>query len=333
MLGSAWGRIGITFALASAAFAAAAVSTVRPPEPAPVYVTWEGIGPDKWASIWLLRRHIDPQAEIHFVDPGVMPDDGTAFDIPGSDYMRAGPITTFEALLASDLGSGIDSPDVARMAEIINEMEVSRWHITASSNTGLVERGFRNLQFRFDRDAVPFSCYMSFFDNLETLIDRADGGPVDPSILDTGDRLCEHLPENGKTQSQTVQEMQARTVLETLGKGANIVFVDTRERAEFDEFHIPGAVHMPLREVSAERMAQFADADLVIPYCVKDFRGFEVARAMSSLGVQNVAIMNPYGIRGWRNVGLPVAGDLAMSQPDAMAALSSCASNPDGCLQ
>lgn len=332
MISSAWKRIAVALFIASVGFSAVALTTVAPPPPSTTYVTWQGIGPDKWASIWLLRRHIDPEAQIVFVEPGSTPTDGTAFDIPGSDYMRAGKITTFEALLASDLGQGIATPEIDKIAAIINEMEVSRWNITATSDTGLVETGFRNLQFRFDRESVPFACYMAYFDSLEAIISRTDGAPLDPSIVDTGDRLCEHLPEDGQVASDEVQEMQARAVLEGIKSGANIVFVDTREKAEFDEFHIPGAVHMPLRDVSAERMAEFAGADLVIPYCVKDFRGFEVARAMSTLGVNNVAIMEPYGIRGWRTAGLPVTGTRAMSKADGMAALSNCADNPDGCL-
>lgn len=327
-------RIGAAFLIASAGFATAAVMTVQAPPPVATFVTWEGIGPDKWASVWLIRRHLDPQAEIVFTEPGGLPESGTAFDIPGSAYMREGPTTTFETLLASDLaGLELASPALDRMAAIINEMEVSRWNITASSDTGLVERGFRNLQFRFERDAVPFACYMAFFDSLEAIIARSDGAPIDPSILDTGDRLCAFLPETGGTGTDVVQELPARAVLQSMDGGAKVVFVDTREKAEYDEFHIPGAVHMPLRDVSAERMAEFADADLVIPYCVKDFRGYEVARAMSTLGVRNVAILNPYGIRGWRGAGLPVTGSLAMSQPEGMAALSACAANPDGCLQ
>lgn len=326
----AWGRLAGAAAIAAVAVGTYLTISTAPGASVKSYVTWEGIGPDKWASVWLIRRHIDPSAEIVFAEQGSTPTDGIAFDIPGSDYMRDGPLTTFETLLQSELGRHLrDDPALLRMAALVNEIEVSRWNIVSTSDAGLVEDGFRNLQFRYDRETVPFACYMAFFDSLQRM---ADSTPLDPSIVDTGDRLCDFLPETAKNSVDDVQEMPVRDVLSVLQQGAKVVFVDTRERPEYDEFHIPGAVHMPLRNVSADRMSEFADADLVIPYCVKDFRGYEVARAMSSLGVNNVAILNPYGIRGWRSTGLPVSGSRSLSEAEGQSALTACADDPEGCL-
>ena len=135
MLRTAMKRLGLAVLGSCLAVAAVAVTLLNQPERA-VYVTWEGIGPDKWASVWLLRRHIDPEAEIRFVPVNADLSEATetAFDIPGSDYMRAGPLTTFEALLHSDLaGDKATDPTLTRIAEIINEMEVSRWTIRSTS--------------------------------------------------------------------------------------------------------------------------------------------------------------------------------------------------------
>lgn len=334
MLKSAVGRLSIAAAIAIAVVGTVAV-TLPAARPAPVYVTWSGIGPDKWASVWLLRRHLSPESEIVFTDVNADLDpQATAFDIPGSAYMRQGETTTYETLLNSALADPdiSNAADLRKIGAIINEMEVSRWTITATSETGMVEDGFRNLQFRYDRDAVPFACYMAYFDSLEAMLERNDG-VVDVSITDTNDRLCDVLAESGTTQRDQVTEMPARDVLAAMGQGSNIVFVDTREKAEFDEFHIPGAVHMPLRDLTAERLAALSGADLVIPYCVKDFRGYEVARAMATHGVDNVAILNPYGIRGWRNANLPTTGSLSpLDETQAHAALAACAADPDSCL-
>ncbi|QJX02964.1 hypothetical protein HML84_18885 [Alcanivorax sp. IO_7] len=32
----------------------------------PHYVTWRSLEPDVWASIWLIKTHIDPDAKISF---------------------------------------------------------------------------------------------------------------------------------------------------------------------------------------------------------------------------------------------------------------------------
>ena len=49
------------------------------------WVTWENIGVDRMASIWLIRRWIDKEAEFIFIPIGEMPlpAQSEPFDIPG----------------------------------------------------------------------------------------------------------------------------------------------------------------------------------------------------------------------------------------------------------
>ena len=54
-------------------------------------------------------------------------------------------------------------------------------------------------------------------------------------------------------------------------------------------------------------------ADYVVAYCIKDFRGFEMARSLRDAGVSNAVILNPYGIKGWIADGLPTVGAQAMT--------------------
>lgn len=92
--------------------------------------------------------------------------------------------------------------------------------------------------------------------------------------------------------------------------GFRVVFVDAREGREYQEGHIPGARNLPLwklaRAPASAPIDDLAAADLVIPYCAKDFRGFEVARALREHGVPNVALMAEHGIVAWTKAGLPV---------------------------
>lgn len=319
-------------AIGFTAVGVAALTRIAAPGPA-TYVTWDGIGPDKWASIWLIRRHLDPEARILRLQPGTEPAQGTAFDIPGAAYMRDRDLTTFDQLLKARLPEdAANAAALGRMAEMLNEMEVSRWTIVQSSQTGLMEQGYRDLQLRLGREAVPFACYMAFFDRVEAMLTRNEDGLLDDAITRMEGGLCDLSGETGATPRPLVTEMPVADVLAEIGRGKSVVFVDTREKAEYEEFHIPGAVHIPLREVEADSVAGIAEADLVIPYCVKDFRGYEVARAMAAHGVRNVAILNPYGIRGWRTASLPVTGSRGLSEPEGAAALSACARDPETCL-
>jgi rhodanese-related sulfurtransferase len=93
--------------------------------------------------------------------------------------------------------------------------------------------------------------------------------------------------------------------------GKPIVFVDVREPAEFAEEHLPRAVSLPARDMP-EEFAEVIDTDAtVIPYCLKDFRGFEGARRLRELGVRDVRLLAGVGIEGWKAEALPTAGRLA----------------------
>jgi len=137
----------------------------------------------------------------------------------------------------------------------------------------------------------------------------------EPDCLDVG--------EPGGSPSAdgaAVETLPLATTLRRVGDGENVVFVDTRERWEYDEGHIPGAINLRLRDVDEHAAERFADADLVIAYCVKDFRGYEVAKALRGLDVP-AAIMTPHGMRGWIAAGLPVAGGEHLSEADGVSAV------------
>lgn len=98
-------------------------------------------------------------------------------------------------------------------------------------------------------------------------------------------------------------------VARMMADGRKVIFVDVREPAEFDQYHIPNAISVPLRDLDSADPSLFAGADLVVPYCLKDFRGFEGARVLQGLGVANVGLVEGYGINAWKRADLPTAGD------------------------
>lgn len=283
-----------------------------------IYVTWEGIGPDKWASIWLITRHIDPKASIEFLSPGVPVKRGVAFDIPDADYQRTPDTTTFEGLMER---FDVADQGVVHLAKIVRDLELGGWKIGMSDYEKHVEGAFRDLQRKYGRENVPFGCYMAFFDRLHSKV-AADTLPAKLNDL-IPNETCAALEKNTVIEA-AVPELPAANILERMAAGQKVVFVDTRETAEFDEFRIPGALNIKLREISKQTIAPLLNADLVVPYCVKDFRGYEVARAMQRSGIERVAIMNPYGIKGWRSLGLPVAGKKAASDNVALRTLDNC---------
>ena len=290
------------------------------------YITWDGLEPDKWASVWLIKRHVDPGAKVVLRPIGAPIETGIAFGIPGSDFSRSHGVSVYESLMR---GYELDDPAVQELGRIVHDIEISPWSDSGSEHTGAVEQAYRALQDRFEKRDVPIACYERFFDQVYILLSGEDSEADRDSLYELGtpEDDCVHQGTSlaSKDDSPFVLRLETYAVLDQISAGRKVVFVDVREPAEYDEFRIPGAVNLQLRAVTPEHTSQFNDADLVIPYCVKDFRGFEMARSLAELGVKNVGIMQPYGIAGWRHLGLPVAGQDGLTDAEALDELSQCA--------
>ena len=274
------------------------------------YYTWDGLEPDRWSSIWLLKRHVDPSAEMSILPVGAQINDATAIATPKSKIKRTHGFSNFENMVKAYDKTG--DAGLMRIGKIINEIEISPWR-SSTPAVAVVEQQFRELQFKYNRIDVPYDCYAGFFDILyEVLKDEkisdSDAYLSSLSLHLEPEHVCQIATDTiVKNNDLPVLEYPVEHVLKMINANKRVVFVDTREDDEFDEHHIPGAVNLKLREVTAASSKQFEHADLVISYCIKDFRGYEVALALSKVGVKNIGIMKPYGLKGWKDLDLPVA--------------------------
>jgi rhodanese-related sulfurtransferase len=278
-----------------------------PDQTAKQYYTWEGLEPDRWGSVWLMKRHIDPSASISVVPVGARLRDATAIATPNAPIKRTHGRSTYENLF--EAFNQVGDPVLMKIGDIINELEISPWS-KSSPSVAVVEKQFRELQYKYNRVDVPVDCYAGFFDALYATLQKSGqddlealAGSLEPDTVCAGSKGAV-----AEVSDTPVLEYPVHHVLNLINANKKVVFVDTREGEEFDEHRIPGAINLKLREVNESIAPQFADADLVISYCIKDFRGYEVALAMSRAGVKNVGIMNPFGLKGWKDTGLPVAG-------------------------
>lgn len=62
-----------------------------------------------------------------------------------------------------------------------------------------------------------------------------------------------------------MQDLQRHEVQGLIDKGAQVVEVLPRE--EFEEDHLPGAMHLPLRDVEKEAAKRLAKDRPVVVYC------------------------------------------------------------------
>ena len=120
-------------------------------------------------------------------------------------------------------------------------------------------------------------------------------------------------------------------VLRLIREGKRVVFVDAREKEEFEEERIPGAINLTLREIDDMAPQLIGQADLVIAYCLKDFRGYEVAKALTEVGISNLATLKHSGLNGWKSDGLPLYKPGNNTEANALAHLKQCADSPSMC--
>lgn len=133
--------------------------------------------------------------------------------------------------------------------------------------------------------------------------------------------------------TRLVPATSADEVLALIRSGRKVVFVDAREEQEWQEEHIPGAINVSLRDVAKLDAATLGDPDLVIAYCLKDFRGFEVAKALQNAGIPHSSILAELGINGWKKRGLPTVLANAGSDAVAVEKLGACAEDAARCKE
>lgn len=113
---------------------------------------------DRIACPWLIRRSIDPAAEIVFLAPDAVLEaaeadrDARSFDAPGADYTHRGDRCTFEVLI-EDFGLGGDRA-LARLAHIVHAADIRDALDTDPLGPGLLAIGEGGLDVEGDDDRL-----------------------------------------------------------------------------------------------------------------------------------------------------------------------------------
>ena len=111
-------------------------------------------------------------------------------------------------------------------------------------------------------------------------------------------------------------ETDASDVMLDLQRGQNgFLLIDARSAQDFEECHIPGAVNLPYRKITAESTAQFSKELPIVTYCWSPGcnSATKAAARLSALGFQVKEMLG--GIEYWRREGGPVEGTLGEQAP------------------
>jgi molybdopterin/thiamine biosynthesis adenylyltransferase/rhodanese-related sulfurtransferase len=102
-----------------------------------------------------------------------------------------------------------------------------------------------------------------------------------------------------------IEQIDSATLAAALESDSPPLVVDVREQDEWDEGHIPRAVHIPRGHLESriERTAPDHQAPIVL-YCAAGNRSAFSAKALEELGYENVTSLAP-GYTGWKRDGFP----------------------------
>jgi sulfur-carrier protein adenylyltransferase/sulfurtransferase len=117
-----------------------------------------------------------------------------------------------------------------------------------------------------------------------------------------------------KTPDQMVQEAKAQIkevsiadVKKIIDAKENIILLDVRDKQEFDEGRIPGAINISRGMLEFKVAMVIPDKNArIIVYCGLDLRGPLATKSMNDLGYKN-AINMVGGLKAWKEAGYPLA--------------------------
>ena len=91
----------------------------------------------------------------------------------------------------------------------------------------------------------------------------------------------------------------------TKSKSSEALIVDVRDKDEWDEGHIPGAMHMSRGTIEFDIEEKVPDPNaMIICHCGGGGRSALTAEALQKMGYKNVRSMAG-GLRAWKAAGLP----------------------------
>jgi phage shock protein E len=111
----------------------------------------------------------------------------------------------------------------------------------------------------------------------------------------------EKLVADAKKKITEISPTEAATKL----KSGEATIVDVREKDEWDEEHIPGAIHLSRGTIELDIEEKVPDTNaMIICHCGGGSRGALATESLQKMGYTNVRNMAG-GFRAWKAAGLP----------------------------
>ncbi len=111
-------------------------------------------------------------------------------------------------------------------------------------------------------------------------------------------------------------ETDVSDVVHDLSRGTgNLLVLDVRSAKDYELCHVPGAIHLPHRQISPATTASFDRSALLITYCWGPGcnSSTKAAAKLAELGFEVKEMIG--GLEYWRQEGCPVEGTLGADAP------------------
>ncbi|HEY2626515.1 MAG TPA: rhodanese-like domain-containing protein [Candidatus Udaeobacter sp.] len=103
---------------------------------------------------------------------------------------------------------------------------------------------------------------------------------------------------------KNVREISPRDAA-TKSQGGEAIIADVREKDEWDEEHIPGAVHMSRGTIELDIEEKVPDTNaMIVCHCGGGGRSALAVESLQKMGYKNVRSMAG-GFKAWKAAGLP----------------------------
>ncbi len=126
----------------------------------------------------------------------------------------------------------------------------------------------------------------------------------------SGGEMKSHSPrflETVNDAKKRVRQTTVEDVKQKMDRSEKFYLVDVREDNEWNQDHLPGAIHLGKGIIERDIETKIPDSTAeIVLYCGGGFRSALAADALQKMGYTNVISMDG-GYSGWRNAGYGLA--------------------------
>ena len=128
-----------------------------------VFATWDVFEVDKCASIWLIKRFVDSEAQIRLYQRGEHIKDGILFDTPDAKFRRYHNASTYETLLTH---YKLEDKHLIYIGKIVHDIEINVWEKKTLPETRRVQQAVIEIITSSDTSDEIINRSMVYFDGL-----------------------------------------------------------------------------------------------------------------------------------------------------------------------